>query len=79
MRSRKYASFCSGVFLTPPVAGALLRADKVANCFLGPGGLVDFLAVCFVDVHQSVTFILSGLWAFCRTRIVGVIYSLDAS
>ena len=35
-------------FLTPPVAGALLRAALVANCFRGALPPVDFLAVCFV-------------------------------
>ncbi len=35
-------------FLTPPVAGADLRAALVANCFLGAFPPVDFLAVCLV-------------------------------
>jgi hypothetical protein len=34
--------------LTPPVAGADLRAALVASCFLGALPPVDFLAVCFV-------------------------------
>jgi hypothetical protein len=34
--------------LTPPVAGADLRAALVASCFLGAFPPVDFLAVCFV-------------------------------
>lgn len=35
-------------FLTPPVAGALLRAALVASCFLGALPPVDLRAVCFV-------------------------------
>ena len=35
-------------FLTPPVAGALLRAALVASCFLGAFPPVDLRAVCFV-------------------------------
>ena len=34
--------------LTPPVAGADLRAALVASCFLGAFPPVDFLAVCLV-------------------------------
>jgi hypothetical protein len=34
--------------LTPPVAGALLRAALVANCLRGALPPVDFLAVCLV-------------------------------
>ena len=35
-------------FLTPPVAGALLRAALVASCFLGALPPVDLRAVCLV-------------------------------
>ncbi|XP_041330191.1 uncharacterized protein LOC121357181 [Pyrgilauda ruficollis] len=35
-------------FLTPPVAGALLRAALVASCLRGALPPVDFRAVCFV-------------------------------
>ncbi|KAL2633530.1 hypothetical protein R1flu_005009 [Riccia fluitans] len=35
-------------FLTPPVAGADLRAAFVASCFLGAFPPVDLRAVCFV-------------------------------
>ena len=35
-------------FLTPPVAGADLRAALEANCFLGAFCPVDFLAVYLV-------------------------------
>ena len=35
-------------FLTPPVAGADLRAALVASCFLGALPPVDLRAVCFV-------------------------------
>jgi hypothetical protein len=37
-----------GVFLTPPVAGALLRAALVASCFRGALPPVDLRAVCLV-------------------------------
>jgi len=33
--------------LTPPVAGADLRAALVANCFLGALPPVDLRAVCY--------------------------------
>jgi len=35
-------------FLTPPVAGADLRAALVASCFLGALPPVDLRAVCLV-------------------------------
>jgi len=35
-------------FLTPPVAGALLRAAFVASCLRGALPPVDLRAVCFV-------------------------------
>ena len=35
-------------FLTPPVAGALLRAALVASCLRGALPPVDLRAVCFV-------------------------------
>ena len=37
-----------GTFLTPPVAGALLRAALVASCLRGALPPVDLRAVCFV-------------------------------
>ena len=40
-------------FLTPPVAGALLRAALVASCLRGALPPVDFLAVCFVRAILS--------------------------
>ena len=40
-------------FLTPPVAGALLRAALVASCFRGAFPPVDFRAVCFVRAILS--------------------------
>ena len=40
-------------FLTPPVAGALLRAALVASCFLGAFPPVDLRAVCFVRAIVS--------------------------
>ena len=43
-------------FLTPPVAGADLRAAFVASCFLGALPPVDFLAVCFVLAIFSLLF-----------------------
>ena len=43
-------------FLTPPVAGADLRAAFVASCFLGALPPVDFLAVCFVLAIVSLLF-----------------------
>ncbi|CAH3136346.1 unnamed protein product, partial [Pocillopora meandrina] len=45
-------------FLTPPVAGALLRAAFVASCFRGAFPPVDLRAVCFKRnsfSHNSVT------------------------
>lgn len=42
--------------MTPPVAGADLRAALVANCFLGAFPPVDLRAVCLVLA------ILSELW-----------------
>merc|ERR1719270_208366 len=40
-------------FLTPPVAGADLRAALVASCFLGALPPVDLRAVCFVRAMLS--------------------------
>mgnify|MGYP007048366038 FL=1 len=45
-------------FLTPPVAGADLRAALVASCFLGALPPVDFLAVCLVRAIALVQMIL---------------------
>ena len=41
-------------FLTPPVAGALLRAALVASCLRGAFPPVDLRAVCFVRAIVSV-------------------------
>ena len=52
-------------FFTPPVAGALLRAALVANCFLGALPPVDLRAVCFVramiTIRAEPSFIMSRL------------------
>ncbi len=40
-------------FLTPPVAGALLRAAFVANCLRGALPPVDLRAVCFVRAMMT--------------------------
>ena len=49
-------------FLTPPVAGADLRAALVASCLRGALPPVDLRAVCFVRA------ILHEVWNDVRTR-----------
>ena len=51
-------------FLTPPVAGADLRAALVANCFLGALPPVDLRAVCFV---RAIVFFL---FVFCIYKYI---------
>ena len=46
--------------MTPPVAGADLRAALVASCFLGALPPVDFLAVCLVLAIFEVVWLLVG-------------------
>ncbi len=41
-------------FLTPPVAGALLRAAFVASCLRGALPPVDLRAVCFVRAMVTI-------------------------
>ena len=58
-------------FLTPPVAGADLRAALVASCFLGALPPVDLRAVCLVRamfLNSNEDFFSTILW---KTRKTG--------
>ena len=57
-------------FLTPPVAGADLRAALVASCFLGALPPVDLRAVCFVRA------ILLPLLKLCVLLSFGLLWNL---
>ena len=63
-------------FFTPPVAGALLRAALVANCFLGAFPPVDLRAVCLVRaIFQSNT-MNSEMNDFSISELVFLWYTL---
>jgi hypothetical protein len=56
-------------FLTPPVAGALLRAALVTNCFLGAFPPVDLRAVCFVRAIALYSLKLPEISPWNRPRL----------
>jgi hypothetical protein len=57
-------------FLTPPVAGADLRAALVANCLRGALPPVDLRAVCFVRAMLVVQVLWSKTVGECRWCVV---------
>ena len=56
-------------FLTPPVAGADLRAALVANCLRGALPPVDLRAVCLVRAILKMMLILSPLPLYIRRAL----------
>ena len=66
MKSLKAAPYLCG-FLTPPVAGADLRAALVASCLRGALPPVDLRAVCFVRAMAAVDD-SAGVWRTAAWR-----------